>query len=92
MTEATEIYDTCMSNIAAKAELVQTRNTWLLVVIILAATISIVMLLLFWLHRRNMRKNKKKNVSINNNTDGKSVSQTDELEVATDGLLKETNS
>jgi heme/copper-type cytochrome/quinol oxidase subunit 2 len=91
MTEATEIYDTCKTAIAAKAELVQTRKTWLLVVIVLSAIIIIVMLILTCFHQNNKRKDKKMNVSINNNTGEKSVSQ-GEMEVATDKLLKETRS
>jgi preprotein translocase subunit SecG len=92
MTEAMEIYEACMSIVAAKAEVVQARKTWLLVIVILAATICICILILFLLHRRNKRKNHKKKLNINNNTDQKGLSPPEEQEISSDELLKEAKS
>lgn len=88
MTEAEEIYDTCKSRAAAKAQEAKVRKTWYLIGIILAAIIIIVMLCLLYLHLRNKTIQQENKFAINNNTDGKSVSQADE-EIATDELLKE---
>lgn len=89
MTEAMEIYEACMSTIAAKAEILHARKTWLLVIIILAVTICIASLILFLFHRRNKRKNQKKKVSINNNTHQKGVSPPEEQEISSDEMLNE---
>lgn len=91
MTEAMEIYEACMSAIAAKAE-VQARKIWLVVLIILAAIICIVILILFLLHRRNKRKNQKKKLNINNNRDQKGLSPPEEQEISSDELLREAKS
>jgi len=50
MTEATEIYDTCMSTIAAKAVAVQVRHNVLLIVSISVAAVIIVVIFLCWFH------------------------------------------
>jgi hypothetical protein len=92
MTEATEIYDACMSAVALRAEAIQARKTWLVVIIILAVTIGIAILILFLVRRRNRRKNQKKKVILNNNTNGKSPSPPEEQEVSADELLEEVKS
>jgi H+/gluconate symporter-like permease len=93
MSEAEEIYKACMSNVIAKAEAIQARNTWILVGCILASAIATIALFLFW-YQRNKRKKQKKDMGTNNNTNEKRNSRIEEEEAAmtTDTLLEANKS
>lgn len=90
MSEAEEIYNTCMSTVIAKAEAIRTRNIWIIVVCIVGSVITACALGLFCFRRRSKRKKQKKNNGINNNIDEKGISRTEEEEeqITTDNLLE----
>jgi hypothetical protein len=89
MTEAMEIYESCMSAVAVKAKIAKARKTWILAIVISGATIFAVTLILVFLHRRYKRKNRKKKVNVNNNTDHNAVSPPEEQETSSDEMLNE---
>lgn len=90
MSEAEEIYNTCMSTVIAKAEAIRTRNIWIIVVCVVGPVITACALGLFCFCRRSKRKKHKKNNGINNNIDEKGISRTEEEEeqITTDNLLE----
>jgi heme/copper-type cytochrome/quinol oxidase subunit 2 len=89
MSEAEEMYETCMSIVIAKEEAIQARITWILVGCTVASIIATVLLILFC-YRRNKRKKQKKDMGTNNNTDEKRNSRIEEEEEAmtSDTLLE----
>jgi uncharacterized protein HemX len=90
MSEAEDIYKSCMSIAKAKEEAIQARNTWILVGCILASVIATGALILFWC-QRNKRKKQKKDTGTNNNTDEKHNSRIEEEEAMTAVTLLEGN-
>ncbi|XP_069678158.1 leucine-rich repeat-containing protein 4C-like [Periplaneta americana] len=98
LTEATKIYNECMSKFEAKIEAAHVRSTWMIVGITMASILVVVLIILYVLHRRNVRNKSKKNAkaseagvgSSSNNNNGKCpplAEGEEEFEIQTGQLL-----
>jgi hypothetical protein len=76
MTEATMIYDTCISTVTAQNGFLQLQESWVPIVIILSITPVAVTLLFCLAIRYQKRKSRKSNAKVNSDYDANDPSET----------------